>query len=160
MAFPEPTARWGCVSATINSRVYVWGGGTESGDTSHLVNLYILETRTEKWLLRPIAGQHPPGFKFCATAQDDNLLYVYGGVNDRGKETGSLYCLDLNIPSWKELSHHNRDGPQKKQECGMVVHEDKIFLFGGNSDISSDKYTNELHVFNLTIGMYVCCDIA
>ena len=158
MAFPEPTATWGCVSATINSRVYVWGGGTESEDTSHLVNLYILDIRTEKWLFRPIAGQHPPGFGFCATAQDDNLLYVYGGVNDGGKETGSLYCLDLNLPSWKELSHHNsRDGPQEKRGCGMVVHEDKIFLFGGNSDISSaDKYTNELHVFNLTTGMYVC----
>ena len=150
MAFPEPTPRLGCVSATINSRVYVWGGGTASGDTSTLANLYILDSRTEKWLSRSITGQHPSGYRYCAAAQDANLLYVYGGEDKHGKSTGSLYCLDLDLLSWTELSPHIQGGPKKKYSCGMVVQEDKIILFGG---IAAAGYTDELHMFNLSTGM-------
>ena len=151
----EPPAASGCVSATINSRVYVWGGqtasGDTSGDTSHLGNLYILDSRTEKWLSRPITGPHPPGYWYCAAAQDGNLLYVYGGQDEHGKDTGSLYCLDLDLLSWTELSPHIHDGPKKKSGCGMVVREDKIFLFGGHAD--DGGYTNEQHMFNLSTGI-------
>ena len=141
----------GCVSATINSRVYVWGGFTVPGDTSYLENLYIiLDSRTEKWLSHPITGQHPPGYKSCAAAQDANLLHVYGGLDENGKCTGSLYCLDLDLISWTELSPHIHDGPKKKHNCGMVIQEDKIFLFGGQPDIG---YTSELHMFNLSTGI-------
>ena len=150
MAFPEPIPRLGCVSATINSRVYVWGGETTSSDTSHLANLNILDSRTEKWLSRPITGQHPPGYKYCAAAQDANLLYVYGGSDEHDKNTGSLYCLDLDLLSWTELSPHIQGGPKKKWSCGMVLQEEKIILFGGNTD---DGRTNELHMFNLSTGM-------
>ena len=150
MALPELTPRLGCVSATINSRVYVWGGVTASGDTSHLANLYILDSRTEKWLSRPITGQHPPGYKYCAAAQDANLLYVYGGLDEHNECTGSLYCLDLDLLSWPELSPHIHDGPKKKRSCGMVVQEGKIFLFGGSTGTGR---RNELHMFNLSTGI-------
>ena len=149
MAFPEPTPRRGCVSATINSRVYVWGGLTASGDTSHLANLNILDSRAEKWLSRPITGQHPPGYKDCAAAQHANLLYVYGGSDEHNKYRGSLYCLDLDLLSWTELSPHIQGGPKRKR-CGMVVQEDKIILFGGSTGAG---YTDELHMFNLSTGM-------
>ena len=149
MAFPEPTPRRGCVSATINSRVYVWGGETASRDTSHLANLNILDSRTEKWLSRPITGQHPPGYTYCAAAQDANLLYIYGGRDEHDEYTGSLYCLDLDLLSWTELSPHIQGGPEKKESCGMVVQEEKIILFGGHTD----NFTDELHMFNLSTGM-------
>ena len=152
MAFSEPPPAAGCVSATINSTVYVWGGKTESGDTSHLANVYILDTSTEKWQSRPITGQQPLGFYNCAAAQVGNLLYVYGGWDEYERDTGSLYCLDLELFSWKELSPHIYNaGPKAKSLCGMVFHEDKIFLFGGKS---GDMRTNEMHVFNLSTGMY------
>ena len=151
MAVAEPPPRHGCVSATINSRVYVWGGQTPSRGTSHLENLDILDSRTEKWLSRPITGQHPPGFWNCAAAQNANLLYVYGGLDEHGESTGSLYCLDLDLHSWTELSSHTHDGPKKKHGCGMVVQEDKIFLFGGH--IGDGGYLNELHMFNLSTGI-------
>ena len=150
MAFPEPTPPSGCVSATINSRVYVWGGETASSDISYLANLYILDSRTEKWLSRPITGQHPPGYRYCAAAQDANLLYVYGGKDEHNKYIGSLYCLDLDLLSWTELSPHIQGGPKKKYGCGMVVQEDKIILFGGKTGAG---YTDELHMFNLSTGM-------
>ena len=149
MEFSEPTARYGCVSATIDSKTYLWGGKTTLRDTSHLANLYILDTRKEKWQTRPIEGQHPPGFYYCATAQVGTSLYVYGGYDESGEDTGALYCLDLDIFAWKEISPHIENGPKKKMDCGMVVHNNKIFLFGGYSD---DKFTNEIHVFDLPTG--------
>ena len=88
MAFPEPTPRRGCVSATINSRVYVWGGETASrNDTSHLANLNILDSCAEKWLSRPITGQHPPGYKYCAAAQEPTS---YTSMEDRMSITNIL----------------------------------------------------------------------
>ena len=146
----EPPAVYGCVSATINSRVYVWGGKTESGDTSHLANLYILDSRTEKWLSRPITGQHPPGYYHCAAAQDGNLLYVYGGLDKHDKRTGSFFRLDLDLLSWTELSPHIHNGPKKKDSCRIVIQEDKIVLFGGDT---YDGLTNELHMFSLSTGI-------
>lgn len=155
MAYSEPTPRQGCVSVTINSKVYVWGGKTSSGDTSHLSNLYIFDIGTEKWQAHSIAGQHPPGFFECAAAQFANKLYVYGGVNEKNRNTRSLYCLDLDLLLWKELlsSYYYRErGPMPKHSCGMVVHDDKIYIFGG---FSVYKVTNELHVFIPTTGMYL-----
>ena len=69
------------------------------------------------------------------------------------EDTGALFCLDLYGFSWREVSPniHRRNGPKKKTGCGMFIHEDKVYLFGGDCN---GQFTNELHVFNLSKGMY------
>ena len=151
MAFVEPSGRAGCVSATIDSKVFVWGGLlTDHKDTSHLKNIYILKTLNEKWTSKSTTGEHPRGYKFCCSAQSGNVLHVYGGLDENNKYTGSLFSLNLDILSWRELSPHVHDGPSKKFGGGIVVQGEKIILFGGDTD---DESTNELHIFNLSTGM-------
>ena len=151
MAFVEPSGRKGCVSAKIDSKVFVWGGGlTDKRDTSHLKNLYILDTLTEVWKSKSITEEHPGGYKYCCSAQSGNVLYVYGGVDENDEKTGSLFSLNLDILSWRELSTHVHDRPSKKHSGGMVVQGDKIILFGGY--IAKGR-TNELHIFDISKGM-------
>ena len=152
MAFVEQSGRVGSVSATIDSKVFVWGGRlTDEQDTSHLKNIYILDTLKENWKSKSTTGEHPRGYKYCCSAQSGNVLYVYGGWDENDEETGSLFSLNLDILSWRELSPHVHDGPRKKQSGGMIVQGKKIILFGGyTKDI---KETNELHIFDLSTGM-------
>ena len=151
MAFVEPSGRDSCVSATIDSKVFVWGGElTDDKDTSHLKNIYILDNLKENWISKSTTGEHPRGYKSCCSAQSGNVLYVYGGYYENEEDTGSLFSLNLDILSWRELSPHVHDGPSKKFGGGMVVQGDKIILFGGGSD---EGRTNELHIFNLSTGM-------
>ena len=152
MAFVEPSGRRCCVSATIDSKVFIWGGTlTDKQDTSHLKNLYILNTLKENWKSKSINGEHPREYVYCYSAQSGNLLYVYGGGDENDKDWGSLFILNLDILSWRELSPHVRDGPSKKISGGMAVLGDKIILFGGYT--GDRRQTNELHMFNLSTGM-------
>ena len=151
MAFVEPSGRVGFVSATIDSKVFVWGGELTNGqDTSHLKNLYILDILKENWKSKSTTGEHPRGYRYCCSAQSGNVLYVYGGSDENGEGTGSLFSLNLDILSWRELSPQVHDGPSKKYGGGMVVQGDKIILFGG---YTARGRTNELHIFNLSTGM-------
>ena len=152
MAFVEPSGRYGCVSATIDSKVFVWGGTlTDHEDTSHFKNLYFLDTLNENWKSKSTTGEHPRGYLHCCTAQSGNVLYVYGGEDENDEFTGSLFSLNLDILSWRELSPHVHDGPSKKSSGGMMVQGEKIILFGGYTE---DKgRTNELHIFDLSTGM-------
>ena len=152
MAFVRPSRRVGCVRATIDSKVFIWGGALpDSRDTSHLTNLYILDTLKENWKSKSITGEHPRGYKYCCSAQSGNVLYIYGGQDANFERTSSLFSLNLDILSWRELSPHVHDGPSKKRSGGMVVKGDKIILFGGYTE--DRRYTNELHIFNLSTGM-------
>ena len=152
MAFVEPSGRAGCVSATIDFKVFVWGGLlTDRQDTSHLKNIYILDILNEKWTSKSTTGEHPRGCMFCCSAQSGNVLYVYGGQDENGKHTGSLFSLNLDILSWRELSPHVHDGPRKTLSGGMIVRGEKIILFGGYTE--DEDRTNELHIFNLSTGM-------
>ena len=151
MAFVEPSGRVGCVSATIDSKVLVWGGQlTARKDTSHLKNIYILDTLKEKWTSKSTTGEHPRGYKDCCSAQSGNVLYVYGGEDENYKRTGSLFSLNLDILSWRELSPHVHDGPRRKNSGGMIVQGEKIILFGGYTEDRDP--TNELHIFDLSTG--------
>ena len=152
MAFVEPSGRKGFVSATVDSKVFVWGGGlTDDEDTSHLKSLYILNSLKENWKSKSINGEHPRGYLYCCSAQSGNVLYVYGGWDANNEYTGSLFSLNLDILSWRELSPHVHDGPSKKYGGGMVVQGDKIILFGGYTE--DERETNELHIFDLSTGM-------
>ena len=154
MAFVEPSGRARCISATIDSKVFVWGGELNYiEDTSHLKSLYIIDTLKENWKSKSINGEHPQGYEFCCSAQSGNVLYVYGGLDGNGGWlcSGSLFSLNLDILSWRELSPHVHDGPSKKHSGGMIVRGDKIILFGG---LTADRrLTNDLHIFNLSTGM-------
>ena len=151
----EPSGRRDCISATLDSKVFVWGGDPDNDLelATDLKEVYILDTFREKWQSRCAVGDHPRGCIRPGSAQSGNVLYLYGGLDVDGNCTGSLFSLNLDLLSWRELSPHVHNGPRKKYGSGMVIHGDKIVLYGGSS--KEDGRTNELHLFDLSTGMSI-----
>ena len=93
-------------------------------------------------------------------------LYIYGG-SDGLRSHNSLHQLDTMSWTWKYLPCDAT--PMPKTGCRMVVHDNKLVLFGGHgfpsgsiqqgSKFTRDKrfrdgagWTNELHTFDLRQG--------
>lgn len=151
MAFLELPPRSNFVSASVDSKVFIWGGAlTDDEDTTHLQYLYSFDTLKEKWSFTSISGPRPAGYLDCGSTQSGNVVYIYGGEDEHNHCTGSLFSLDLELLSWEELSPHVHNGPMKKAGCGVAIHQESIIVFGG---VDEDyTYTNELHVFKLLTG--------
>ena len=159
MAFSEPSARCGHVSAKINAKVFIWGGesGTNQRSTSYLDEVYIFDNVRENWHPKKTVGQRPRGFKFCASAQSGSMLYVYGGTDENDVKQGSLHSFNLESFLWTKLSAEVPNGPKKKDSTRMSVHGNKLFLFGGfvsNGD-TTDETTDEFHQFDLETSMII-----
>ena len=152
MAFAEPPARCGHVSAKIGAKVYIWGGASNSPqNTSHLDTIYIFDNIREKWHSKKAVGLRPRGYQFCASAQSGSMLYIYGGKDENEVRCGSLHSLNLENFLWTELSAEEPNGPKKKSSSRMSVHGNKIFVCGGK--VTSSARTNELHQFDLETSM-------
>ena len=102
MAFSEPSARGGHVSAKINAKVFIWGGVSDASrrDTSYLDEVYIFDNVRENWHSKKTVGQRPRGFVSCASAQSGSMLYVYGGTDENNVNYGSLHSLNLESFLW------------------------------------------------------------
>ena len=108
-----------------------------------------VDIRADKWKKHLLKGQHPPGVCSGACAVVGDNLYFYGGVDNKGQVTGSLFGLNLSTKSWMELSRPGTGGPKKKRACGMVDYNFTLIIYGGDAD---DGLTNELHMFDLCDG--------
>ena len=97
----------------------------------------------ETWTHLNPGGSPPTWNVACACASAGHYLYTFGGSGLEGSYTGSLYQLDTATCVWTELAA-NKDGPMKKNGCGMVVHEDNIVLFGGVSGPGSERILTKL----------------
>ena len=159
MAFSEPSARCGHVSAKINAKVFIWGGisGASRRDTSHLDEVHIFDNVRENWHSKKTVGQRPRGFRFCASAQSGSMLYVYGGTDENDVKQGSLHSLNLERFLWTELSAAEvPNGPKIKCSTRMSVHGNKLFLFGGFvTNGNTEETTDEFHQFDLETSMNI-----
>ena len=153
----EPSPRWGHFSAVVEGRLCVWGGNPESKVTS---TVHCFDPLLESWAEESSRGILPHGRCHGAFASAGHHLYVYGGLRG-AKNIGSLHQLDTRSWTWKQLSSA---GPMNKVGCRMIVYDGKLVLFGGfgsgptqaGADYSQnkgDRWTNELHTYNLKEGM-------
>ena len=94
---------------------------------------------------------------------------MYGG-NDGLDYQGCLYQLDIKSRKWQQLSS---GGPMKKYGCRMIAYGKTLVVFGGygipsgpvqpgaqfiknNEYTDGQGWTNELHIFDLEEGEYMC----
>jgi len=112
-----------------------------------LDSLYEFNLKTREWDTHKLLGQHPPGVYDGACTVVGDVVYFYGGLNQKGDPTGSLFELDLITKTWREWSCPGNGGPQKKYSCGMVNYgSTTLIIYGGLTAIGK---TNELHVFDI-----------
>ena len=172
----EPSPRLSHGAAAVGGRCYLWGGCvqdlTASGRRKLTSTVDIFDPYLETWEEHPTTGVPPPGLYFGACTSLLDSLYWFGGW-DGSSRYNSLHRLDTTTLKWREIQPLNQaDGPMRKNGCGMVSFlQDKLAVFGGygiptgptqpgamftkNTDSTDGSgWSNELHVFTITEGMW------
>ena len=167
MATPSdtPSPRSDPFIASEDDLAYLWGG---NGDTeSGKIFTYSAETKT--WTGKRTKGECPPaGLHNGACCIANQQFYLYGG-HDGTSRQGTLFQLNMEDWSWKELSNCSPEGPGKKSGCRMVAYKHNLVVVGGcydgqpSSKQAGSSYdvigrTNEVHSYSLATGkrLYNC----
>ena len=140
--FSEPSPRGDHVSASVDGKIYVWGGDSDANHCYHFDPL------SESWSQSDCIGP-TPGLRFAACASAGHHLYVYGGRDEEDGYSNSLHQLDLRTNTWRMISS---DGPRRKRGCGLTVYDSSsnLLLIGGVDE--DGNVTDEIHTFNLKEG--------
>ena len=162
----QPPPRYGHFSAAVGGKVCVWGGDFSTNKGVLASPVYVFNPFQESWTQQTPGGFPPPRLHNGACTSSGHCLYVYGG-SDGSCSYNSLYQLDTMSWTWKYFPSDTT--PMPKTGCRMVVHDNKLVLFGGHgfpcgpiqqgSKFTRDKrfrdgagWTNELHTFDLRQG--------
>ena len=116
-ALPEPTRA--AAAARVGPVVYVVGGTTAAGDTGAL---YAWDGRG--W--RERAPLPEARFNHSAVAAGGRL-YVLGGLDGEGRETGDVYAYDPSADRWSRATRL----PGPIHAFGAVVFRGEIWVIGG-----------------------------
>ena len=173
----EPAARVDHVSFVAEGKVYLWGGQTQDGSEDGGIKLATcieqFDPYLEIWSQVNTAGTPHPGLEGAACASNGEHVYMYGG-RFKGRYEGVLSCLNMKSLTWSQLSPEGgtAGGPMRKTYCGMVhFHHNKLAVIGGygiptgptqsgstfirNTSFTDGRgWTNEVHVFDLSQGIY------
>ena len=166
----EPSPRFGHYCALVEEKFCVWGGRTKDflKEKSELTSsVHSFDPFLEFWDpdVNKISGDPTPGLYTGACASAGPHVYLYGGT-DGSRLQSSLHQLDTRSWTWKRLSSA---GHMRMVSCGMVAHDSKLVLFGGNGYPSGPTqpgaefikhskfndgagWTNEVHTFDLKEG--------
>jgi len=182
-------ARQGAVACLVGDQLFVWRGDNvkhaEDNNTMYILNVNsAIKTNSVKlWKkidTKPYSSligemdqsEIPPGncgVVMCAVGE---ALYTFGGWVGhpilRLYRANALHKLDLQDMLWRKVEPVNpEDGPGMKDKCGMVVHGNKLCIFGGygyetehqvrNNLLNRSPgellcWTNELHLYDLDDG--------
>ncbi len=160
MSSSEPSPRRQFFSASRHSSVYLWGGRVGSGGpVDDLDYLHEFNSTTATWTRHQLQGCHPPGLYEGGYVRIDDCLYFYGGYDERGRKTGSLYQLNLTNWTWQEMSPPGASGsPGVKSGCCMIDYKSSLLVHAGLDEHSRwdahGRLTNDLHMFDLATGEY------
>ena len=172
----EPSPRLAHGAADVGGRCYLRGGYVQdfsaSGRRKLASTVEIFDPHLETWEEHPTTGVPPPGLYTGACTSLLDSFYWFGGY-DGSSYYNSLHRLDTTTLEWREIQPLNQaDGPMRKFGCGMVSFlQDQLAMLGGcgiptgptqpgamftKSTHSTDGsgWSNELHVFNITEGMW------
>ena len=177
----QPSPRFSHGAAAVGGRCYLWGGRVRdfsvSGRRKLTSVIKIFDPYLETWEEHHTRGVPPSGLYFGACTSLLELFYWFGGY-DGSSFHNSVHRLDGTTLEWRELQPLNQaDGPMRKVGCGMVSFlQDKLAVFGGYGiptgptqpgamftravNCNYARFTdgrgwsNELHVFNITEGMW------
>jgi host cell factor len=118
-----------------------------------------LDKATSQWFAPEVKGDIPPGCAAFGFINDDNRIYMFGGMVEYGKYSNDLYELNIGKWEWKKLrvkSPKNAPTPCSRLGHSFTYLDGRAYLFGGLANDSDDpkdnvpRYLNDLYTLNLT----------
>ena len=142
----EPLPRTGAAMVAAGRKVYVWGGYTQTiegeGDDRFIVDIdlpdpdseddvtiEVLDLEQMEWYKQSTRGSVPQLGSGSIFAAIGSKLYLFGGWNDNDF-SANIFVLDTTTFTW-EFVETVIGGPIAKYRTGMVVHGQKLIVFGG-----------------------------
>ncbi|KPI89432.1 hypothetical protein ABL78_1468 [Leptomonas seymouri] len=136
-----PTARWGHTLTPINPDTMLLFGGIDANGTE-TASLIAFNPTTISWEPLYSMTETPVGrHSHAACAYDGRFLVISGGVAQHGGHVlDDIYLYDTYTHRWRCVWNGAQDGsPQNRNEPGprfghsVLLHEDRLFLYGGKT---------------------------
>ncbi len=157
----SPSPRVGQFTASTRDTLYLWGGRGDKEPEA----VFVYSVNTETWTKKLSKSPPPPpglGDGGCSIAGQH--LYLYGG-HVGSSYSGSLYQLNTDTWTWRELCNGSSDGgPGKKTWCCMITYQDQLWVVGGSYGLDKTPeimqpgasyergLTNEVHLYDTKTG--------
>ncbi|RIB15652.1 hypothetical protein C2G38_2191879 [Gigaspora rosea] len=133
-----PSPRSWHTHAEIGSKMFVFGGLTQDPQTSEQRiddNLYMLDIVTKRWSRISVNGTAPIGRYGHSAAVIGSKMYIFGGRFE-GYYLNDLLAFDVNTfnsngAGWEFITPTSQLPPGRMAHI-TCVHNDKIYVFGGN----------------------------
>ena len=85
----------------------------------------------------------------------DEMLYIFGGIDQKGKYLNDLHSYDTKMLLWSKILSINGVVPQGRQVFNMYVYNKKLYVQGG---LSSNGPLNDLWSFDTISYTWKCLD--
>ncbi|OCT67164.1 hypothetical protein XELAEV_18038446mg [Xenopus laevis] len=143
MGTPPSPRTFHTSSATIEDKLYVFGGGEKGAEPVADTNLYIYDTATMTWTQPVTSGDPPQARHGHVLTALGTKLFVHGGM------AGStffkdMFCIDTDTMKWERLKTKG-DLPPACAAHSSVAWKSYIYIFGG---MTSTGATNSMYRYD------------
>jgi len=151
-----PKARYGHTACKIQeNKVLIYGGEVETDDetTSEILIITLTDSEDEEgiminWKTKDVQGETRAVYNHVAEVYQGNM-YVFGGSESKTSHaTNDLYKLDLEEFQWTKCQATG-DIPSARSRHRSVIYRDKMFVFGGRSQLDANLRMNDLFCLDL-----------
>jgi len=153
---PTPLPRDAIAAQAFDDGIYTFGGFKENLDpTNPIENVFYndvwrFNTNSNKWSQRtalpdPTTGTFPAPRAYSIAGRYGDEFIVGFGITYRADFTGAkayndLWGFNTATNTWRQIrADGNTGGPGARAETNAVVHNGKIYLFGGATQFFSTK---------------------
>lgn len=139
-----PTNRYYHGAVVFGNYLYVLGGYNGSAVTTSVIRLD-LSNPTGAWDDSGVTDLPAARYRFNA-AIHGNYVYVVGGVDGSSNVLASVIRLDLSTPNGAWDDAGVTDLPTGRHGHGLLVHNDYLYVFGGETTLSASGLTSVIRL--------------
>ncbi|KAI9656939.1 MAG: Negative regulator of mitotic exit [Alyxoria varia] len=123
----SPPARTNHSIVTWNDKLFLFGGT----DGLHWFNdVWSYDPRTNSWTAQECIGFIPAAREGHAAALVDDVMYIFGGRTEDGKDLGDLAAFRIPTRRWYTFQNMG-PSPSARSGHGMTAHGKQVYVLGG-----------------------------
>ena len=109
------------------------------------------------WTEIPQAGTSPGKLKAYSMEYVNGYLYLFGGVNNKGVNSNTLYRFNLRNYSWEIVDTKGVPPPERCYHEMSLINHETLLIFGGIKGIMSEikEMYNDVYLFNIKESIWV-----
>jgi N-acetylneuraminic acid mutarotase len=146
----SPSARFGHAMASVENKIFVFGGDTSLTGNELSNEMFEFSTQTSQWtIIDTVMGSPPSPRMYSAMAAVGSVIFVHGGQTASGSSVNEMLRFSTQTPQeWETIDGDSVGGPapSARRLHTMVSVDGQLLLYGGNIG-GGDECSNELWQF-------------